>query len=265
MEEQALFEHRFWLQILGDHSRFIFNALSPKEIDVHMAQAYIHRFDKLLEFSRQTDASIHLSQLNKQAYEATSDLREFKLSLLDRLLLGQVQIGMTPTFINHMVNELEEYSKILNALLAGNPVPHFSSLHHDLLWLPDAAGHAVSIAMDLDSVEKRLIHKSVQFEEHFNSFYLKAIELTGYMRTMRDVYPALSKFHLDVNMEMSIFMSFLKEIEELELSSELLSRLNPLMPDHMYREECYYLLKLSECGAIPAPNCNPDAPRIVIN
>jgi hypothetical protein len=31
MEEEALFEHRFWLQILGDHARFILNALSPKE------------------------------------------------------------------------------------------------------------------------------------------------------------------------------------------------------------------------------------------
>lgn len=28
-EKTAVFEHRFWLQILGDHARFIFNSLSP--------------------------------------------------------------------------------------------------------------------------------------------------------------------------------------------------------------------------------------------
>ena len=26
-----LYEHRFWLQILGDHCRFIFTALSPRK------------------------------------------------------------------------------------------------------------------------------------------------------------------------------------------------------------------------------------------
>jgi len=30
-EQSVLFEHRFWLQILGDHARFIFNSLSPVE------------------------------------------------------------------------------------------------------------------------------------------------------------------------------------------------------------------------------------------
>ncbi|MEV5025245.1 DUF2935 domain-containing protein [Paenibacillus sp. LPE1-1-1.1] len=262
MEDQALFEHRFWLQILGDHARFIFYALSPAAIEAERASLFIQQSDQLLEQARQPDASARLSLLNKQAYELASNLREFKLMLLDRLLLGQLAIGMPPTFINHMVNELEEYIKILNALVEGKPVPHFSSLHHDLLWLPDAAGHASAIAMELDGVEKRLIQKSKRFEQHFNEFYLKAIELTGYMRTMREHYPALARFHIDVNMEMSVFMMFLNEIEELELSAELLSRINPLMPDHMFREECYYLLKLAECGAVPFPTCDPAKPRI---
>ncbi|CAM4392058.1 DUF2935 domain-containing protein [Paenibacillus alkaliterrae] len=263
MEEQALFEHRFWLQILGDHSRFIYNTLSPKETqDTEAASQFISHFDHLLNMSRMHDASVRLSELNKLAFEATEKLRTFKLNLLDRLLLGKVTIGLTPTFINHMVNELEEYLKILHALLDGKPVPQFPSLHHDLLWLPDAAGHAASIAMDLDAVEQRMIKKSEKFEKHFNAFYLKAIELTGYFRTMREHYPALARFHTDVNVEMAVFMAFLKELEELDLSAELLSRLNPLVPDHMYREECYYLLKLSQSGAIVSPKCDPAKPRL---
>ncbi len=263
MTQEALFEHRFWLQILGDHSRFIYNALSPKEVkDAQTAAQYISHFDQLLSISRMNDAQARLPELNKQALEATLSLRAYKLDLLDRILLGQVSIGLTPTFINHMVNELDEYKKIVTELLEGKPVPRYSSLHHDLLWLPDAAGHAAVIAMDVDAVEKRFIKRSKKFEQHFNEFYLKAIELTGYLRTMRTQYPALAKFHADVNMEMTIFMSFLKEVEELELSEELLSRLNPLVPDHMFREECYYLLKLSLNGAAPVPNCDPAKPRV---
>lgn len=261
MDEQSWFEHRFWLQILGDHSRFIYNALSPIELkDIQIASKFIHQFDQLLTLARKQSAA--LAELNKQAYELTEQLRLFKLNLLDRLLLGKLKIGLTPTFINHMVNELEEYVRILSSLLAGKGVPQFSSLHHDLLWLQDASGHAASLAMDLDAVEKRLIKKSQKFEKHFTQYYMKAIELVGYFRTMRDRYPALGKFHNDINLEMKVFMAFLKELEELELGEELLSRIDPLMPNHMYREECYYLLKLSQSGDIAQPDCDPAIPRI---
>ncbi|KRE57816.1 DUF2935 domain-containing protein [Paenibacillus sp. Soil750] len=264
MIQQALFEHRFWLQILGDHARFIFNALSPKETkEIEMAHQFITQFDQLLHLARRPDAPTRINDLNKQAYELTMNLRGFKLSLLDQMLVGKIKMGLVPTFINHMVNELEEYLKILVSLLEGKPVPIYVPLHHHLLWLPDAAGHAASIAMELDAVEKRLIKRSEQFEQHFNAFYLKAIELSGYTRTMRTTFPALSRFHSDVNLEMSIFMSFLLELETIDLSAELLSRLNPLVPDHMYREECYYLLKLSQSGAsVTVMECDPTKPRV---
>ncbi|WP_108991362.1 DUF2935 domain-containing protein [Paenibacillus agaridevorans] len=262
MDEKARFEHTFWLQILGDHSRFIYNALSPKELqDIRKASQFIFVFDQLLKQARDAMASDASEDFTNHALEATTELRTFKLDLLDRLLLGQVSIALSPTFINHMVNELEEYLRILISLREGKGVPVFPSLHHDLLWLPDAAGHAGAIAADLDGVEKRLIERSQKFEKHFNDYYLKAIELVGYFRTLREQYPALKRFHADVDLEMKVFMTFLKEIEELELSEELLSRIDPLMPHHMYREECYYLLKLSESGQIAAPDCDPAKPR----
>lgn len=264
MDHDALFEHQFWLQILGDHSRFILTALAPTEHgDIEKAEQFIRIFDGLLNKSRNPVGEAALGELNEAAHKAASSLRAFKLDLLERLLLGQVKIGMTPTFINHMVNEVDEYIRILDALLDGKPVPHYSSLHHDLLWLPDAAGHAATIAMELDSTEKNLIHKSLKFEEQFNGFYLKALELCGYLRTMRKQYPAIPRFHHDVDLEMRIFMAFLQEIEKLEISNELLSRLNPLVPDHMYREECYYLMKLAKCGQVASPACNPAKPRAV--
>jgi hypothetical protein len=262
LDDQLWFEHQFWLQILGDHSRFIYFALSAPQVnEIQLAKQFIEEFDRLLIAARR-EASSELTNLTRQANELTLKLRLFKLELLDKLLLGQLKISLTPTFINHMLNELEEFLRILSEVLSGKPVPKFPSLHHDLLWLPDAAGHAASIASELDAVEKRLIKKSMQFEEHFNAFYLKAIELTGYFRTMREHYPAVTKFHKDVNMEMNIFMAFLKELEEQDISAELLDRLNPLVPDHMYREECYYLMKLSQNEAITALDCDPAKPRV---
>lgn len=263
MEEEARFEHRFWLQILGDHARFIYNGLSSKEgKDVEMAEKFIGLFDKLLDLSRRINQTQALNELNQQAYQATVDLRAFKLDLLDRVLSGKISIGLSPTFLNHMVNELEEYERILKELLEGKPVPHYHPLHHDLLWLPDAVFHSASIASDLDGVERRLIRRSKEFEQHFNEFYLKALELVGYLRTLKPTYPSIKKFHGDVDLEMSAFMAFLMEVEELDISAELLSRLNRLVPDHMYREECYYLQKLSQYGEVPVPDCDPAKPRV---
>ncbi|WP_144553714.1 DUF2935 domain-containing protein [Peribacillus simplex] len=48
-EKAARFEHRFWLQILGDHSRFIHESLAPIELEnIEIALEFIQIFDTLL-------------------------------------------------------------------------------------------------------------------------------------------------------------------------------------------------------------------------
>ncbi|WP_010268291.1 DUF2935 domain-containing protein [Paenibacillus senegalensis] len=258
-----IYEHRFWLQILGDHSRFIFTALSPKEKEeVTIAERFITRFDMLLAEARQTDASAYLDQLTAEANQAAHELRNFKLRLLDRQLAGNIDLLLTPSFINHMVNELEEYQRILKSLLEGKGVPLFHPLHYDTVWLQDAYGHAASLAADLDFAEKPLIAKSMAFQKEFEGFYLKAVEMTGFLRGKLNNFPALRKFHQDVDLEMKVFMHFLSELEEFELRGAVLDRINPLMPDHMYREECYYLSKLAALGEIQRPDCDPTKPRV---
>jgi hypothetical protein len=262
VKDGPLFEHRFWLQIMGDHARLIRTALSPVELqDVATATGFIERFDGLLSEARAAGAEAKLPMLNREAAAATQELKEFKLSLLERLLLGKVELLFTPTFLNHMVNELEEYEKILAALLAGRPVPLFHPLHYDLVWLQDAVGHAASITGDLDLTEKPWIKKSQAFQEGFEALFLKAVEMAGYMRTELREFPAFRKFHRDIDLEMKVFMRFLQELEELQVSAELLDRISPLIPDHMFREECYYLMKLAETGLVMPPVCDPARPR----
>jgi hypothetical protein len=61
---------------------------------------------------------------------------------------------------------------------------------------------------------------------------------------------------------MKLFRKFLAELLEMELSSEVLDRITPLIPDHMAREECYYLMKLAASGLVPMPGCDPAKPRV---
>lgn len=258
----ALFEHRFWLQVLGDHARFIKDALAPDEAqEIQRARFYMNKFDDLLERSRQDLPEEALRELNREAFSRAQDIRNFKLHLLRRHLTGRIGLHLPPTFLNHMVNEVEEYLRILGSLVAGQPAPLFDELHHHLVWLQDAFGHAAAIAGELDPVEKPLIQNAQHFEVHFLDFYLKAVELAGYMRTNIKEFPALERFHREVELEMVLFKGFLRELEEMGLTREALGVLSPLMADHMAREECYYLTKLHLTAGTKAPECDPGKPR----
>nr|WP_318153098.1 DUF2935 domain-containing protein [Metabacillus arenae] len=77
-----------------------------------------------------------------------------------------------------------------------------------------------------------------------------------------EIFPALSRFHNHVELEMTVFKAFLRELEEMGLTKEILGVLTPLMADHMAREECYYLTKLAETTAeVKMPDCDPAKPR----
>lgn len=261
-ERASAFEHRFWLQVLGDHGRFIRDSLSSLEREeVQKAMAFIHTFDHLLQQARASLSTEEWIQLAKEAYQASIQIRTFKLHLIQRHLTESIHLQLSPTFINHMVNEVEEYIRILHHLCRGEVPPLQNPLHHHLVWLLDAAGHAGAIEDNMDAVEKRLKKKSHHFTTHFEQFYIKAVELAGYMRTNLRNFPALDRFNSQVELEIAVFKRFLGEIEELRLTNQALGVLSPLMADHMAREECYYLIKLSQVSQVRDPGCDPTSPR----
>lgn len=261
--KEALFEHLFWLQILGDHGRFIHDALSPDEQNkIDLASYFIQIFDELLEQAGRELNEEQIYELTKQAFAFAEEIRRFKLDLIRDHIAGEIKIGLPPTFINHMVNEVEEYLRILQCLL-DMKIPTAHPLHYHMLWLPDAAGHAGGIKCRLDDVEKDLRMKSKEFENDFHDLHRKAEEFNGYTRTNRMDFPALKRLNNQVEIKIGMFMRFLKDIEELRVSKRAVGTLPPLIPDHMYREECYYLFKLSRVSEVKDPDCDPTMPRIM--
>jgi hypothetical protein len=262
----VLWEHRFWLQILGDHSRFIYHSLSPTEIEgIQYAHILINEFDQLLTESRKSLSTEEIAKLNHRTAQSVEKLKSFKLQLLRRQLVGKVNLNMSPTFINHMINELEEYESILKHFLLGYLPPKAHPVHHHLLWQSDAIGHAASFVGSLDMEEKSLIQKSQSFQKDFENQYRKVQEFAGYLRTNLETFPALTRFNLEAERHMEKFMDFLREIDKLLFENALLGTINPLLPDHMLREECYYLMKLAQVSTTPSPSCDPTKARKIEN
>lgn len=150
-EESALFEHKFWLKVLSDHAQFLLDALAPKEKeDIKKATYFVETFTGFLNKIH----TVNLIAFSKEAERAAKEIRTFKLNIIQKQLEGKITIHFTPTFINHMVNEVEEYITVLEFLKKGEVPPVFHELHYHLVWLTDAAGHAGSISGGLDLVEK---------------------------------------------------------------------------------------------------------------
>lgn len=260
------FEQRFWLQILGDHARFILDSLAPNEADaIQESQQFLQHSDYLLEHARRMAGASHEKwrELAQHALQLAERFRSFKLELIRKHLECDIKISLPPTFINHMVNEIEEYLRILAFLSRGENPPMVHPVHHHNLWMLDAAGHAGAISDRVDSVEKKIVKRAQEFETTFEQFFLKAKEMAGFIRARQDLFPALQEFNKEASLEIKLFYHFLEELEEMRLDCRRLGTLMPLMVDHMAREECYYLIKLHEIDPknVAITECDPTKPR----
>jgi len=258
--DSLVFEYNFWLQILGDHARFIYFSLAPSETErINKAKQFIHTFDQLLDESK---AAAPTDEFKQKVISAVQELREFKLSLLTLTLKSRVVIHLSSTFFNHMLNELEEFLLTLSNLQNGQP-PVFHPLHYNVLWLSDGMGHAAAVSASLDEIENNKIEESKAYEKTFTNLYLKSIEMSGFTRTKLMNFPSLQMLNRQAYFEMIGFKDFLIEIRNARTNATLLGTLMPLMADHMAREECYYLTKLAlSDGSLEMPDCNPARARV---
>jgi hypothetical protein len=258
-ERSASFEHRFWLRVLGDHARFLRDSLAVGEtVETERAEQFADGYDALLERAAAPMTRADIVEVTEYAGRFAWRLREFKLHLLRRHLAADLRINLTPSFLNHMVNENDEYLRILACLREEKAPPVAHALHHHLIWLQDAAGHAETIGGTVDFAESDIVGRSRRFADQFKAFYWKAAELAQYLRAQEADFPALRRFDRQVDLEFAVFRDFLLELKEMRLTGRALGALLPLMADHMAREECYFLHKLAQSSAdVAPPACDP--------
>ncbi len=94
-------DNMFWLQLMGDYARFIFDALSPSEAtEAARAQEFIKLMDSLLARARMSQTDGELQELNKDAYAAMQDFRKYILYLARLQLTGHLVFSLRRTGVN---------------------------------------------------------------------------------------------------------------------------------------------------------------------
>lgn len=264
-ENHFRFDLIFWLQIMGDHARFIKDSLMPGDNNLVMITVnFMQLFDKMLDKVRQGSELEPGGDLVDEITSQVISFREFKRELLSGRLRNLPVISLTPTFLNHMLNEVEQFLAVLS-IGPSKGAPKENIMGEHLLWSLDASGHAAALAGDLDKVEYRLREEARLFITRFDELYIKAVELTGYYRSKPSaVQGVLEAYNIEIVKLIQDFMGYLEELKEKILKDRVVSRLSPLVPDHMYREECYYLHKVarSQVG-LSKPECDPGRPRVM--
>ena len=247
------FENRFWLQILGDHMRFLSKSLKHDEDELLGRVSNLKdQLDTLLKEARK--GSVRTDRI----LPVVEEVKKLKLDILQRQINGEIKINLPPTFLNHMVNELEGYEKIL---LNRDSRGHILEDHY--LWQSDAKGHAISLLQTLDPTEKKLMKEIKKIKKAFGAGFNATIEYIGYLRTGDVEFPALDKLNDEALLELLIFLKILETMKAEKIDLKLLGSLDPLLVDHMGRESCYCMKKILEYSNNPMKlPFSPDRERV---
>ncbi|QOR68078.1 DUF2935 domain-containing protein [Cytobacillus suaedae] len=221
-------EFSFWKQNMYEHTIILYDTLSPMEPEAQkMARHYIHLFKKYVDT---------LTVADKQEFiHDVYSLQHFIIQLLRTQVTTGLKILLTPTFLSHLITESTvAIQTVSNEVDSSSIAPH-------LIWLPVLSGDAFTIQGALDSLERSLVTKYLDFSDMFEKQYVFAIELCGIMRTGVRDFPALLKFKDDTIRIVREFIEALNHLEILEAQNSILDKLPLFFVQHIKREAEYYL------------------------
>jgi hypothetical protein len=236
------FETIFYLNILADHMVFIKKKLA------YFETKYINNAKELKVAAEDIlNAIKNGEQVTKdELINFTLAIQALKHSIIEQQVGGKIAISLSVASLNEMLDEADEFYSILTGELNKlNPISMNNSLHHHKLWTNNSAAHCAGIMAELDPGEKDLKKTAKKFEREYKQLHDKAHEFCGILRSGLTKFPALTSLDLMALNETKVFAQWLLQLNELRLTNSALGALMPLMIDHFYREECYYMYKLT--------------------
>ena len=224
----------FWTDILSEHAMFQMNAFSSKE-EMYILEA--KRFHKL--FKGYNEAIASKKAIDMAVIEGdVSKFIDFKKKIIFELLRHNLLISFCPSFINHMINEANEFMNILHGK------EQEMSLYIKI-WLADAAGHATTLASSLDFAETVEIQRAEYFKDTFDRLSKKASEI-NMIRDNLKMDVDLSLLKEEVVSFLEDFIDYSGELGELLDSKRVMSSgtLSSVVTNHFISEHRYFIGKL---------------------
>ena len=256
-------ENRFWLQIIGDNTIIISNKLPSKGLEVEQAKQYTNLLDVLLTRARQNLPADELLKLNREAFAAVQQVRNFILALLREQLTKGTVTFLAPVYINNMVNYIDEYLYLLDAFI-NNKILKFIPIGADFFWLPILYSDAKFIHDNSGIFRLEIRQKADTLAINFSDLYQLATVVRGKYRIGTTDFPAGDEYRRNIRDIVESFAVFTVDMIGLIRVNRLPGTLTLLDLDNLYRRLCYYMTQLNITVNVPKPACNPESPRLSI-
>lgn len=236
-------EFTFWLRVLRDHMFILNSRLAPSETElIDLTQQLYNTGEMLRRYAFDSISRNNITgQYLQDIISYGNSVRNVKKTILDRQLNGLVRIGVTPTVISHMMNELEQFMFIATYFTQNGVLPPKRTYNHHELWMSDIIGHLDVIKADLDGVEKLLRKEIKKKKRVFEKLYMKLLEFTNYYKHGVEVFPGLDKLNRNASDETLVYLRLVSEVLRQVQNKEALGRLDPEYLIHMLFEEVFYL------------------------
>ncbi|PMC39083.1 hypothetical protein CJ195_03845 [Bacillus sp. UMB0899] len=244
-------EHLFWLEILQDHAYFVRDHLSVSEAEyVNMSQQYIHLFGDLISklntiprTAQPTDET--MVYFAKNAWPVAKGYYEFEGNLQSLRIDNNVNLNLSPTYLNGTLAENQEYLRILTFLVQGkNPVPLPLSDLMDL-WLEDQLGHVLLFEDLLDPIELIASRQAEVYINSYQAFIIQNRHLKGYLRFKEPNFARQKEFANDVGRTTIEMSGFIYQMVKKYKEKTILNKSTLRFLEHHFPETCYFIKKLS--------------------
>lgn len=244
-------EHSFWLEILEDHAYFIHDHLSPSEEQyVVNAKQYIQAISQLREKLHRLDPNLKVSStelitFSREAWPIVNGYFQFEGLMQNLRVQNQVNLNLTPTYLNGTLSENEEYIRILSYYVNGQDFPPLSLVDLLDLWLEDQLGHAVLARNISDPVELETTQKLEQYIRRFQGFLVQNKQMRSLLRFTQPGFSRQVRLSSQIGVTTLEMNEFIKGLIKLFARNELLTRTTLRFLEHHIPETCYFIKKLS--------------------
>ncbi|MGP4061164.1 DUF2935 domain-containing protein [Halobacillus sp. H74] len=244
-------EHSFWLEILEDHAHFIHDFLSSSEMKwVNMASQFIQRFQQLRQWLESMSENLPVNSptmvnFAQESYQVSSSYFKFEGTLQSLRILNEVNLNLSPTYLNGTLNENQEYLRILNYYISGKKADELPLVRLLDLWLEDQLGHALLLQNVLDPIEIPLAKEAEFFINGFRAHMIKNHTIKGYLRFLDSGFPGQQYFSKQVGETVAGFNQLVKKVILLYKNDKVFNRTTLRFLEHHFPESCYFLIKLA--------------------
>jgi hypothetical protein len=240
------FDHYIiWFRIIRDHMSFI-----QKHINDAQITNTTTKFFEMAETLRQSAMEKNprtLNQLNENAIILVDNVKQFKTSLLDMHVRVSLPLLLPPTFISHMLNELEKFRFMIYGMKTNGKFPPIMSMNEHKLWILDIVGHLDGIYNNIDAVNKFIRKRVRKQKKLFMKLSNSVEEFNCYLKHgICSDFTALNQLNISVVAETILYLRLVNEVQELIKAKIVLGTIDEEMLLHMILEEMYYLSGLKE-------------------